>query len=275
MPILVCRDASISASGLRQQNATTYYGQSASTEIPISAENASRCIRGVYKWGELVPPGGAVTVNSATITLFNKYNTADPARTVEIRKLNLAFNNSTVTSWNNRTTATPWNVAGVLGGTDVDATPIATGTMPNTISTSFNLTGAGLITYCQAVLNGAADNGVLINLLDDITVNETSARYFAGPSEATAVRRPTLTVDYSIGSPVNWTINSPTVNSDAGTVTLTVTLDAPAPGGGFSGLVNTYDITAVAGVDYTAQVDVPFSISAGNTTGNIVIPILP
>jgi hypothetical protein len=74
---------------------------------------------------------------------------------------------------------------------------------------------------------------------------------------------------------VNWTISSPTVNSDAGTVTLVVTLDAPAPGGGFSGLVNTYDITALAGVDYTAQVNVPFSISAGNTTGNIVIPILP
>ena len=73
----------------------------------------------------------------------------------------------------------------------------------------------------------------------------------------------------------NWTISSPTVDSDAGTVTLVVTLDAPALSGGFSGLVNTNDITAVAGVDYTAQVNVPFSIAEGNTTGNIVIPILP
>jgi hypothetical protein len=77
------------------------------------------------------------------------------------------------------------------------------------------------------------------------------------------------------GPPPNWTISSPTVNRDAGTATLVVTLDGPAPGGGFSGLVNTYDITAIAGTHYTAQVDVPFSISAGNTTGNIVVPILP
>jgi len=113
------------------------------------------------------------------------------------------------------------------------------------------------------------------NLIDDLIVDEVGNRDTAGPLNATADNRPTLTIDYTTGTPVNWTINSPTVDSDAGTVTLTVTLDAPAPGGGFSGLVNTYDITAVAGVDYTAQVNVPFSISAGNTTGNIVIPILP
>jgi hypothetical protein len=77
------------------------------------------------------------------------------------------------------------------------------------------------------------------------------------------------------GPPPNWTISNPTVNRNAGTVTLVVTADAPAPVGGLSGVVNTYDIVAVAGTHYTAQVAVPFSIAAGQTTGNIVVPILP
>lgn len=75
-------------------------------------------------------------------------------------------------------------------------------------------------------------------------------------------------------TPPNWTISSPTVDSDAGTVTCVVTLDAPAPVGGVDGLVSTYDITAVAGVDYVAQVAEPFSIAEGDTTGDIVITLI-
>ena len=270
MPTLVLRDANVQDTFVTKHQATTNH--SANPSLYLEAVSTTNQGRMLIKFSDLVPPGGVVSVSAATLT-FTNADVVGATKGVEVRKFLTAWGYST-TTWNNRDTGTPWAVAGALGGADVDATVLATGTAPTT-TTSFNLTGAGLITYCQAVMNGAADHGLLVNLLDDATVWDGISRRIRKSSSGTAAQRPTLTVEYTTGTPVNWTINSPTVNSDAGTVTLTVTLDAPAPGGGFSGLVNTYDITAVAGVDYTAQVDVPFSISAGNTTGNIVIPILP
>ena len=238
----------------------------------LGAVSTSDQDRILIKFLDLVPPGGFVTVSSATLSLRSADAQAS-SRGVEVRKFSQPWGYTT-TTWNNRDTATPWSVAGALGGAEVASTVIATGTAP-TAAGNFILSGAGLIADCQAIMNGGANDGWLVNLLDDSTSWDGLYRRIVKSSNATPSNRPTLTIEYTVGTPVNWTINSPTVNSDAGTVTLTVTLDAPAPGGGFSGLVNTYDITAVAGVDYTAQVAVPFSISAGNTTGNIVIPILP
>ena len=239
----------------------------------IGAVSTSDQDRILIKYLDLVPPGGFVTVSAATLS-FTNADAMGSTRAVEVRKFLQPWGYTT-TTWNNRDTGTPWAVAGALGGAEVASTVIATGTAPTAAGATFNLTGAGLIADCQAIMNGGANDGWLVNLLDDATSWDGLYRRIRKSSFATIAQRPTLTIEYTVGTPVNWTINSPTVNSDAGTVTLTVTLDAPAPGGGFSGLVNTYDITAVAGVDYTAQVDVPFSISAGNTTGNIVIPILP
>ena len=271
MPTLVLRDANVQDTRIVKHNAGSNF--SADAALFLEAVSTTNQARIMIKFSDLVPPGGTVTVSSATLSFFNA-DAVGATKGVEVRKFLQAWGYTT-TTWNNRDTGTPWAVAGALGGAEVDATVIATGTAPTGANVSFSLTGAGLIAYCQAVMNGAADHGLLVNLLDDATVWDGISRRIRKSSFATAAQRPTLTIEYTTGTPVNWTINSPTVNSDAGTVTLTVTLDAPAPGGGFSGLVNTYDITAVAGVDYTAQVDVPFNISAGNTTGNIVIPILP
>ena len=270
MPTLVLRDTNVSDGYASKLTPTT--NNSTGTSLYMSGTSSADIQRILIKFGDLVPPGGTVTVSAATLS-FTNADAAGSTRAVEVRKFLQPWTLAQFT-WNNRLTGTPWAVAGALGGAEVDATVLATGTAPTT-TTSFNLTGAGLIAYCQAVMNGGVDHGLIVNCLDDATVFDGVTRRFRKSAFATAGQRPTLTIDYTTGTPVNWTINSPTVNSDAGTVTLTVTLDAPAPGGGFSGLVNTYDITAVAGVDYTAQVNVPFSISAGNTTGNIVIPILP
>ena len=73
----------------------------------------------------------------------------------------------------------------------------------------------------------------------------------------------------------NWTISSPTVDSDAGTVTSVLTLDAPAPAGGVNGFFSTYDITAVAPANYTARTAVPISIAEGGTTANLTVTIIP
>lgn len=269
MPTLVYRDTGVIFQRIRQESPTAVFS-GGETETPIEAASTSH--NRVIGEFPMVPPGGTVTVTSATLTLSNLY--AVPiTRTVQMRRVVTDWVPAQ-TSWANRTTnPDPWATPGVVGS-DTGAV-IATVTAPTGANTAFNITGAGLVTYCQDVLNGGTDFGFLLNLVDDLTISDPDPWFLGGTTNATATRRPTLTIDYTTGTPVNWTMNSPTVNSDAGTVTLTVTLDAPAPGGGFSGLVNTYDITAVAGVDYTAQVAVPFSISAGNTTGNIVIPILP
>ena len=273
MPTLFYRDSGVTAQVISENQPTTVFSNSTSS-TQFEATSAVIVSRGIYKF-TMVPPGGAVTVTSATLDLFNDNFTARAtSRVVEARRI-LSTWNTLEASWNNKATATPWAVAGAIGGAEVSGTVMATGTCPTAAQTPFAMTGAGLIAYCQDILNGATDYGFILNLIDDQTVTEVNTRAIGGTANSTATKRPTLTIEYTTGTPVNWTINSPTVDSDAGTVTLTVTLDAPAPGGGFSGLVNTYDITAVAGVDYTAQVNVPFSISAGNTTGNIVIPILP
>jgi len=271
MTTVVYRDTGVTFQRIRQESPTTIFSTNGS-EQPLEATTGSHN-RQMCKF-PIAAPGGTVTVTSATLTLFNLYARAT-SRTVEVRAFTEAWDPLAV-SWTRKTPTGPvlWTVAGVIGGPEVGSV-IATGTIPAASNTSFDLTGAGLIAHCQSCLNSGTDFGFLLNLIDDLTVDEVNYRGLATPDNATLTRRPTLTIEYTAGTPVNWTINSPTVDSDAGTVTLTVTLDGPAPGGGFSGLVNTYDITAVAGVDYTAQVDVPFSISAGNTTGNIVIPILP
>jgi len=215
---------------------------------------------------------GPVTVTSAVLGLRVNSTTsfADP---ISVHQLKLPVSMTQVT-WNERQTGVAWpnggNDASVI---EAAAASVATGT--GTAGTFVQFTGAGLSALVQGWINGTIpNNGLLLTRLN--TTPNSRETGFNSSNNNTINTRPYLTVTYEVGgTPPNWTISSPTVNSDAGTVTLVVTLDGPAPGGGFSGLVNTYDITAVAGVDYTAQVDVPFSISAGNTTGNIVIPILP
>lgn len=273
MPTLVYRDSGVTFQRIRQESPATIYSTNGSEE-PLEATTGSHN-RQMCKF-PIAAPGGTVTVTSATLTLFNLSARAT-SRTVEMRAFTEAWDPLAV-SWTRKTPTGPvlWTVGGVIGGPEVGSV-IATGTIPAAANTSFDLTGAGLTAHCQSCLNSGTDFGFLLNLLDDLTVSEVGYRGLATPANATAARRPTLTIEYTVGPPPttpNWTISSPTVDSDAGTATLTVTLDAPAISGGFSGLVNTYDITALAGVDYVAQVDEPFSIAEGDTTGDIVITLL-
>lgn len=270
MPTLILRDANVQDTRILKHNPNSNWsGDSALYMEAVSTTNQGRIF---IKFSDLVPPGGFVTVSAATLTFFNA-DAVGSTKGVEVRKFLQAWGYTTA-SWNNRNTGTPWAQPGVLGGAEVDATVLATGTAPTGANTAFSLTGAGLVAYCQAVMNGGADYGLLVNLLDDATVWDGIVRRIRKSSNATAAQRPTLTIDYTVGTTPNWTISSPTVDSDAGTVTMTVTLDAPAPVGGVDGLVSTYDITAVAGVDYVAQVAEPFSIAEGDTTGDIVITLI-
>jgi hypothetical protein len=246
---------------------------SADAALYLGENGASNPVRILCKFLDLLPPGGFVTVSAATLSLTSPDNQAS-TRGVQVRKLLQPFVYAT-TSWNNRDTGTPWNVAGVLGGTDVDATVLATGTAPTTAGI-FTMTGAGLIAYCQSVMNGGVDHGLIVNCLDDATVSDGLHRRIRKSSFGTAANRPTLTIEYTTGGPPpNWTVSNPTVNSDAGTATVVLTLDAPAPAGGVNGFFSTYDITATAGNDYTQRTGVAITIAEGGTTANLTVPILP
>lgn len=270
MPTLILRDANVQDTRIVKHNPNSNF--SGDSAMFLEAASATNQARIPIKFLDLVPPGGVVTVSAATLSFYNA-DAVGSTKGVEVRRFLQPWTLAQAT-WNNRATGTPWAQPGVLGGAEVDATVLATGTAPTGANTAFSLTGAGLVAYCQAVMNGGADYGLLVNLLDDATVWDGIARHIRKSSNATAVWRPTLTIEYTVGTLPNWTISSPTVDSDAGTVTLVVTLDAPAPVGGVDGLVSTYDITAVAGVDYVAQVAEPFSIAEGDTTGDIVITLI-
>lgn len=216
---------------------------------------------------------GPVTVSGAVLGLNVSTTTAftDP---ITVHKLKLPVSMSQVT-WNERQTGVAWP----NGGNDpsiIDAAAASATAGTGTAGAFVTWSGPALDALVQDWINNPSTNyGLLLARLD--TTPNSRETGFNSSNNGGVANRPYLTFTYEVGPPPttpNWTISSPTVDSDAGTVTLTVTLDAPAPVGGVDGLVSTYDITAVAGVDYVAQVAEPFSIAEGDTTGDIVITLI-
>lgn len=217
---------------------------------------------------------GPVTINSATVKLRRVNNVTAPSRNVELRKLLVAFNEAQST-WNNRVTGTPWGTAGAIGAGDVDATVLATGLMPATGLQYFSITGAGLTAFVAGLVDGSitSDLGYTISLENPTTTG--SGDFDLNSSNDTNGNRPYLEVDYTTIAYPTVSTTDVTVNNLSGNAIVTITLSSDALAGGVSGTVNTADITAIAGVDYTAQTGVAFSIPEGSASGTITIPILP
>ena len=254
---------------MQQVNPTLNYHTSSTFSVTSWAvgDNA----RGVVKFGGLSNVTGPVTVTSASIFLRSANTTA--TQVFALHRIKLALD-ATQLSWNNRLTGTPWPVAGAFDSASIDTTPVASVTgLTNGNWAEF--TGAAVAALVAGWINGTLPNeGVLIKRNPE--AEDAVPSSFMSSQSGTSVSRPYLVFTYEpAGPPPNWTISSPTVDSDAGTVTCVVTLDAPALPGGFSGEVDTHNITALAGVRYVAQVDAPFFIAEGGTTGNIVITLLP
>lgn len=272
MTVLTLRDTGVTDTHIQKNTPTTNFGSAQS--FYVSASSSANIWRGLIKFAGLAPPGGFITVSSAVLTLKNR-DAAASSRVMEVRRLLSTWEGLQAT-YNNRITGTPWNVAGVIGGTDVDATVIATGTMPTTSETNFDVSGAGFTQYVQDVMNGAiTDYGVLLCVINDTTVFDGINRRLGASDNTTATNRPTLVVTYTTSTPPTVSTTDVSVTNLSGNATVTITLSAAALAGGVSGTVNTADITAIAGVDYTAQTGVPFSIPEGQSSGTIIVPILP
>lgn len=272
MTTLTLRDTGVTDTHIQKNTPTTNYG--ADQSFYVSAATSANIWRGLIKFAGLAPPGGVITVSSAVLTLKNR-DAAASSRVMEVRRLLSTWDHLQAT-YNNRLTGTSWNVAGVIGGTDVNATVLATGTMPTGAETFFNVSGAGFNQYVQDVMNGViTDYGLLLCVIDDTTVFDGINRRVGASDNTTPTNRPTLVVTYTTSTPPTISTTDVTVTNLSGTATVTITLSSEALVGGVSGTVNTANITAVAGVDYTAQTGVAFSIPEGQTSGTITIPILP
>lgn len=271
MTTLTLRDTGVVDAHIQKNTATANFGTAAS--FYVSASTVSTIYRALIKFAGLAPPGGAVVVSSAVLTLKNR-DAAASSRVLEVRRLLSAWDELQVT-YNNRLTATPWNVAGVIGGTDVNATVLATGTMPTAAETTFNVSGAGFTQYVQDVMNGViTDYGILLTAIDDTVTFDAIDRRIGARDNATATTRPTLVVTYTVSTPPDITVNDVSVNNLDGTATFTVTLSSSYPS---DITVNcaTADDTAISGVDYTSTSVTPLTITAGQTTGTVTVPILP
>ena len=256
---------------MQQNNPTLNYNTNVGVSITSWAPGDNA--RGIFKFSGLSNITGPVVVSSAS--LFLRASPATATQVFALHRIKLAVD-VTQASWNNRLTATPWPVAGAFDAASIDTTPVAsvTGIVTNTWA---EFTGAAVAAVVEGWINGTLPNEGFL-LKRDPESQDGVASGFSSSNTGTTNFRPYLVFTYEPAgpppTPPNWTISSPTVDSDAGTVTLTVTLDAPALAGGFSAEVDTYDITALAGVDYVAQVAEPFSIAEGDTTGDIVITLI-
>lgn len=216
---------------------------------------------------------GTVTINSVTLRLRRLNNVTAPNRNVQLRRLLVPFTEAKAT-WNIRATGTPWGTAGAKGAGDADSTILGTGSMPSGAGAYFSVTGAGLSTWVSNVNNGSIpDYGLLLELENPGTIG--SGDFDIGSRERTDGQRPFIEIDYTAIAYPTVSTTDVTVNNLSGNAVVTITLSSDALVGGVSGTVNTADITAIAGVDYTAQTGVAFSIPEGQTSGTITIPILP
>ena len=247
---------------------------STSSTIEVSYWTPSDIKNAVLLFSGLSNISGPGTVSDAVMGMQVSSASAftDP---ITVHKLKLPVS-MTQATWNERQTGVAWPNGGNDAST-IEAAAASTTAASGAVGTFVTWSGAGLDALVQGWINDPSTNyGALVTRLD--TTPNSRSSIFRSSNNGTLTARPYLTFTWTAGPPPttpNWTISSPTVDSDAGTVTLTVTLDAPALAGGFSAEVDTYDITALAGVDYTALVAEPFSITEGDTTGDIVVTLLP
>lgn len=270
MTTITLRDTGVTDTHIQKNTPTANFGTALS--FYVSAASLANIWRGLIKFAGLAPPGGVVTVSSAVLTFKNR-DVAASTRVMEVRRLLSAWDELQAT-YNNRLTGTPWNVAGVIGGTDVDATVLATGTMPTTAETSFNVSGAGFTQYVQDVMNGAiTDYGLLLTAINDATVFDGIDRRIGARDNATATNRPTLVVTFTTTTPPDATITDWS-GTNLGTAQFTVTITPAAPAGGCSVDYSVAPGTAVPGVDYN-PVSGTLNFAQGESSKVVTVPLIP
>ena len=257
---------------IQQSSPSTTSGSVDRFQVSLAVAGQER--KSLIQFTGLSNIAGPVAVSSVVISLFRLNNVTAPNRLINCKKVLRAVSEAGA-SWNNYAAGTPWQTAGALGALDVDATVLATGTIPSTGNQRFTVSGAGLTALVQDVINGVVSNPWLILEVSDPGTVGSGDFDIASTQRATESQRPYMEVTFT---PLTANASMPGVDCTKfdGSVTVRVYLDAPAPVGGVNGVLNTTSAghTAMAGLDYTAQAAVPFSIAEGQSSGQVVIPLL-
>lgn len=152
--------------------------------------------RTLFKFTGLANITGPVTVTSAVLTLMSADTNGTPCP-VSLCKLLVPFVEAEAT-WNIRSTSNSWGTAGASGAGDMDATVLATGTIPTSNGVTFDLSGSGFNSLVEGWINGTiTNNGCVV-----FASNESTATYgylVRQSEDGTASRRPYLTVTYTAG----------------------------------------------------------------------------
>lgn len=248
------------------------YGSSSDLYIH---ENTTVIRHTVMKFTGLSNITGPVSVSSAVLSIKNRDAVAGTTP-ISVFRLLQPFVVGQVT-WQKRNTSTNWTTAGARNSTDADiGVTLATGTIPATSETFFNVSGAAFTQYIQDVINGViTDHGILLTPTQVGQVGSNAVKRLGSNEAVTDGNRVYLTITYTLLSQPTVSTTDVTVNNLSGNAVVTITLSSDALVGGVNGTVNTADITAIAGIDYTAQTSVSFNIPEGQTSGTITIPILP
>lgn len=244
----------------------------AATTNYIGAASGADIERGLFL---VTLPGGlsgAGTVTNAKLNVLNADAVA--ATNFEVRSLANVHVKAEAT-WNNRVTATAWNVAGALTGTDVNATVLATGTSP-VANARFDIsdTGGLLNTWVQGLIAGSISvPALIISKVTDTSSFSTKCR-FASDTHGTAANRPYLSFDFVPATPPSASGADVLCTRHDGTTTITVTLSEAAPVGGCSVDYATQDSTAISGQHYTGKTGT-MTFAQGEQSKSEVLTIAP
>lgn len=254
---------------LSQLTPTVNYGTASSSYLDAGA--SGQINRQVMDF-DLTPLAGLIINVTASSISINNADAVGSTRAVEVRKLISTFIETQAT-WNVRATATNWNVAGVLGGTDVDATVIATGTMPTGGNNRFTMTGSGLSQAIQDAVNaGQTSLRLIISVLNDTSTFDGVSRRVNNRDNPTVANRPWMDITYDVVTPPSVSIGDVLVSKYSGTATFPVTLSS-SYATSLSVTVDLNDGTAIAARDYVDNT-VVVTFAPGETSKTAVATIL-
>ena len=263
--------SSVTANALQKSNAGSSQG---GVSVYIGATSPGTAIGRLALFVTL-PSGlsGVGTVTNARLYIRNA-DAMSAAVPFELRSFAVApvFNQVT---WNSRVTGTAWagTNPGALGSTDVNSTPIATGTA-TTNDSFFYLEGVGLDSWIQGCIDGSiAVKSLILSAVNDTTTFPATTQNRVRCDGGVDGQRPYLTFDFTPTALPNATISDPVVSRISGTAAFTVTLSSTYASD-VSVNFATADGTAMAGVRYTTTT-ATVTIPAGQTTGTVTVPILP
>ena len=192
---------------LHSASATTNFSTNANLAIGEESPTVAEAYRSLITFDLSGIPAGAV-LTAATLSLWEHTAVAAagaPASwAVELRKVLVNWVEAEAT-WNKYSTAGGnWGTAGCSNATDRGATVLATTTLDGTAANDFvSWSGPGLMAFFQAVVDGAANYGLLLSAPTAEMLGTTPRAYssFYSSAYATdAAKRPKLVLEHYTGS---------------------------------------------------------------------------